>query len=620
MTIMSIDIETYEKRKNGLLYPVLNCQRFTIGALKKQGQKRTEFFYNKRDMWKALKREAKRAYNREKVAYVYGHNVVYDVYGIVDWEDRDFKIYSHSPFIATISHNGKESLKILDSMCIWPKSLKKVGEMLGYEKLEMPEYVGSPIELRKYLERDVEVCLMSILKVKEMLKENGIKTRRIYTIGQIAMNTILTEFKKEENTSKEFRESFFADEKSNTVWKSHHPEKVRNAYRGATEHAVPGKWKEVDCYDYNGLYQDCAEKMRFPKLNSESLVERPLQKMEKEDILSKIGISRCIVRNESCEHGLLQIRTPKSAYIPKVGKTLIGTWTNKELETAEKEGYRVLDIEWSLVYEETENPYKKVIPKLNANKENAKTGMERDYWKGIANHGFGKWGQRKIGKEIIIDSIEETKKYKERNFKMTHGIPGTYMMIYKKDKGDADETKSYYAPIIPTQINAEARLEMFKHIKKLKYEEWLYTGCDSIITTNTQFHKELDIGGKTGQFKTVYWKTPIEIIAKKHYKIGKEVKAAGIRRTEINEGDFEKRELNNKKMMTIVNTGNIKDVGKFKQEKRDLNEVLERYKEHENELSAEEIYIDSDIEDINYFLGKGLLWEEEGEQASTKAL
>lgn len=609
MTIYSLDIETYEQRKDGLYYPVLDTTKFTIGAIKSEKNKKTEFYYNKEDMWKRLKEIAKRAYNRKKVAYVYAHFMKYDFYGIADFKDKELKIQSHEPFIATLNHNGKESLKLLDSMNIWGKSLKEVGKMMNYEKLEMPKYIGSPDDLRRYLERDVEVCLKSIIHAKEITKEAGIKTRRLYTIGQIAICSTLKDFKDENITSEEFRESFFADQNSNTVWKSHHPEKVRSAYRGAIEHAKPGKWEEADYYDFNGLYQWAAQNMRFPNLKSEKLTIRPLEKKKKEEIIGMIGISRCIVKNNTCKHGLLQIRTPKSTYIPREEKYLIGTWTHEELETAEKEGYEIMDMEWSITYEETENPYRKIIPKLNKRKEEAKTEIERDFWKGIANHGFGKWGQIRMGREIIIDTIEETKKYKERNYKMTHGIPGTYLMVYRKENDGNEETKSYYAPIIPTLINAKARCEMHKNIKKLKYENWLYTGNDSIITTDKELREKLEIGKETGKFKIIAERKPIEIIAKKHYKIGEQVKAAGIRTSEIKEGDFERRVLKNKKMVTLMNTGDTRQVGKFITEERDLREVKNKYEETEKMLEEERIYIDSDIDNITFYTENKELWK-----------
>lgn len=605
MTLHSIDIETYEQRKDGLWYPILDCTKFVMGAIKTEGKKKTEFYTEKQEMWKRLKQIAQRAHNRKKVAYVYGHNVKYDFYGIADFEDKQLKIYSHQPFIATLSHEGKETMKILDSMSIWNTSLKQVGKMLEYEKLEMPKTIGHPRELRKYLERDVEVCLQSIVHAKELLKRNEIKVRRLYTIGQIAMNKTLNEFKNEEITTKEFRESFFEDEKNNKVWQSQHPELIRAGYRGATEHAIPGKWNAVDVYDFNGLYQWAAMHMKFPKMNTEKVWKKP----KKEEIIDKIGITRCMIKNETCEHGLLQIRTPNSTYIPKTGKTLIGTWTNRELRHAEQNGYKILSVEWSITYEETDNPYKKVIPKLNKNKEEAETGIERSLWKGIANHGFGKWGQIRTGQEIVIDNIEEIKKYTKRNYDMTHGVPGTYMMIYRKKRQENSPKKSYYAPIIPALINAEARCIMYDNIKKLPYEKWLYTGCDSIITTDTNFHRQLDIGGRTGQFKTVLWKTPAEIIAKKHYKAGKQVKAAGIRRTGIETGDFERKKLKNKKMITLMNTGDTKQIGKFITEIRDLNEIKDKYETTEKMLKNEQLYIDNDITDITHYLNNRTLWK-----------
>ena len=56
--------------------------------------------------------------------------------------------------------------------------------------------------------------------------------------------------------------------------------------------------------------------------------------------------------NESNELGLIPIRTPEKSYVPLKGKYLIGYWTHTEIKKALEEGYKLIDIEWSILWEE----------------------------------------------------------------------------------------------------------------------------------------------------------------------------------------------------------------------------------------------------------------------------
>jgi hypothetical protein len=57
-------------------------------------------------------------------------------------------------------------------------------------------------------------------------------------------------------------------------------------------------------------------------------------------------------------------------------------------------------------------------------------------------------------------------------------------------------------------------------------------------------------------------------------------------------------------MISIKTTETMRDIGKFKQETRDLDKQLEKYKETKAMLDKEKIYIDTDIHNFEYFMEK----------------
>jgi len=54
----------------------------------------------------------------------------------------------------------------------------------------------------------------------------------------------------------------------------------------------------------------------------------------------------------------------------------------------------------------------------------------------------------------------------------------------------------------------------------------------------------------------------------------------------------------------VKTTGDIKLAGKFTEEERDLKEQLEKHEQAQKLFEAQDLYVDYDIEDINYFMPK----------------
>ena len=105
--------------------------------------------------------------------------------------------------------------------------------------------------------------------------------------------------------------------------------------------------------------------MKFPKLNKPLWINKPTQNTWKQ-ILETIGVIRVEIQIHVPENQMpfLPINYKKTQYRPRQA-TVKGTWTTQELRYAtQQKQITILNIEWCEIYEETHNPFKTYINKL----------------------------------------------------------------------------------------------------------------------------------------------------------------------------------------------------------------------------------------------------------------
>ena len=93
-------------------------------------------------------------------------------------------------------------------------------------------------------------------------------------------------------------------------------------------------------------------------------------------------------------------------------------------------------------------------------------------------------------------------------------------------------------------------------------------------------------------------------MGRKTYAIGNEIKVSGFRKKDVSMDDFNKGIITSKKMKTIKSSKDIKEVGGFVEETRDLNVQLENNREIEGIYREEKLFKDKDIIDISFFQEK----------------
>ena len=215
----------------------------------------------------------------------------------------------------------------------------------------------------------------------------------------------------------------------------------------------------------------------------------------------------------------------------------------------------------------------------------------------MQNRSYGKLAQRKSGQEIIIDSVEEARKYLKDSWEIIRGSGLNYM--YQKNKVE-DLNKSYYAPIIPTLINAYARVFMYDVFKVIPLDSLIYTDTDSCIMKIGHLNK-FNIGKKLGEFKVEFKDEECIIKGRKTYAIGSEIKVSGFRKRDVSLGDFKKGVIRSKRMNTLKTAKDLRDVGGFLEEVRDLDVQLRENKEVSKLYRNQKVFKDKNINNINYF-------------------
>ena len=578
----------------------LDARKFvTACIMKENGTKK--HFYKKEDLWNYILELGKRESKRKKVLNLYAHNHEYDFYGYADLNDSHLKFFCFRPFIASYEINGIRNINFLDSYAIFKMSLKRLGEIIGLEKMELPIEFEKAQRISKkrikevapYVERDVEIVMKSIKLMKSRMNKEGVQLRRLYTISQIAIAYLMNNLKRRDDCA----ELFFNRDRG-MFHRTRYRDLVHEAYRGGRcECFQLGDFKQVDYIDCNNLYGFSSTRIRFPNLITERLIKNPRKFFSISDILREIGICRAMVFNKSNKIGLLPVRTGGGNYYPKEGTYLIGTWTNLELRKALKEGYEVINIEWSLIWDEIENPFKEITPRLYELRKESGDSFSNFFYKEMQNRSYGKLAQRKSGQEIIIDSVEEARKYLKDSWEIIRGSGLNYM--YQKNKVE-DLNKSYYAPIIPTLINAYARVFMYDVFKVIPLDSLIYTDTDSCIMKIGHLNK-FNIGKKLGEFKVEFKSEECIIKGRKTYAIGDEIKVSGFRKRDVSLGDFKKGVIRSKRMNTLKTAKDLRDVGGFLEEVRDLDVQLRENKEVSKLYRNQKVFKDKNINNINYF-------------------
>lgn len=599
--LASIDIETRG----------LDSTKFIMGTIHRQDNI-TKTFYKKQELWDYILKLAEREQKRRKVLTIWSHNANYDFFGYADITDRNIIYNSINPFIVTYKKDKDVIIRFLDSYSLFRLPLQKAAKLIGESKLETPKelYIeDSKIEIpfdtlnkiREYNINDTIIVTKLIKEFKRKLAKMGLKPKRIFTIHQIAISYLMNRLSKQ---NLPFFYKQFVNKKGKTIQKeliwTRHKKIIHNAYRGGWVNAFKiGKYENSTLIDCNSCYTYSAINMQFPNLNTETMRYKPLQTYSQRDLLSKIGISEVLIYNQSNNYAPLPVRTDHMySYHPKSGKYIIGTYTHIELRELLKHGYKIIQITKSLIYKQAPfNPLKDHLDHLYNLRIKSKSEFDKYLYKQLMNSSFGKMAQHLPLRQYKLDTMELAPYYFKKGYDAIKSYKYDY--LYRRLKPNT-KYKPYYCPIIPTLINAYARIYMFKNIRKIPIKDLLYTDTDSILFKGN-YKNRFNISKKLGSFKIEHENKTAIIYAKKTYSIGNEVKVSGFHKKDLNIDDFQKGQINSTKLFTLNTAYDLSQIGKPQRITRDLNSQLEIHKSREKDMQNRKLYIDANITDLTEY-------------------
>lgn len=553
--IIGTDTETYEERGEYLV-PVRNARRYVIGCMITEDNKR-KIFYNPNKQADYILDLTDNAIKDKEQLIICAHEALYDFVAIFRDKlvsERIKYLSPRNPFIGIID----EHTYFIDTRGFFQTRLYYLGLEMGIPKLTMPMKIKHPKQLIHYVTRDTEICLYSLLELRQLIAQLGYKPRKMLTAGQLAITSYLTYLKRKGQHTKIQR--YNEDLKRYETVKTKYPE-IREAYRGGRNEAFQtGEWKKVTQIDINSLYPYIASEMPFPNLRTEKRIRQPSQKVMKFIInQGRIGIAQCIMQANNPETPILPIRYQGLQVYPKSSK-MIGTWTLEEIRKAIEQGYELKQTNWVIYYATLkENPMKDYITEMYQIRLKSNDRMVKAI-KLLLNNLIGKFGQTRTRKTVIIRTRAESKKYIEQGYKIEAAIGHQYMLSREGNNYEP----GYTNPLICSLVNALARIELWENLTKIPKKDLLYTDTDSIIFKGNHL-KKFKIGKQLGEWK-IETKThpdrketlknvPCKIIGEKRYYVGESAKLSGVPTNQITKKAIQTQEPIHTKRMIGINKG-----------------------------------------------------------------
>lgn len=453
------DVETKGKRARP--------DAFIFGCI--YGHNYREVFYTIEQFKELLK------HRRFRNSYIFAHNAQFDLSCIFDNIIRnvDPRAVFNNRFISAKYING---ITFADSFNVFPTSVKKIGEQIGLEKLEINEgFIDGTI--REITHTEIEYCIRDCEIVYEALAQifeicGSIKITLAGLALALYRNTYLpVVIKSDDNYIYDFFNSY---------------------YGGRVEAFVIGK-TNAHKYDINSMYPFAMREAVFPNpLRLKELKGPSIKKFEY--CLKRFeGMAEVEVYHQPGKVGYLPYKWKDKLCFP-VGK-FKGCWNFNELRYAIESGkVSVLSVARVVYGDRWKSPFVDFVNDIYA-KRKASTGIYNTIYKLLLNSLYGKFAQRirfdqeyfdEIPYDYLIKLHNEGKKVEIVNFSQKRD--DCYIRVYK------DKNLHHTIPLLSSYITSFARVELLKYM--IKHEKDLaYVDTDSLCLTEEQPYNDLELGG-----------------------------------------------------------------------------------------------------------------------------
>ncbi|MBS7251858.1 MAG: hypothetical protein KIH08_14895 [Candidatus Freyarchaeota archaeon] len=384
--------------------------------------------------------------------------------------------------------------RVYDLENLFPlKSLAQIGQLIGCQKLPRPSYLGlRPPQgddeiksFKTYALRDAEICYRAGKYILD--KFNKLRP----TLPALAFWDLTNNYVKGGLFKK-----WLVD---NAIW-------LKQFYKGGRVEAF---WRgtlteKVFVYDVNSLYPFVMAHFSYPKFFVEPKVKSDIN-------LSREGIAKVKVCVDADIPPLAIRYFTKDKQLKLVfpSGVFTGYFTYPELRLIENSGIgKILKVFKACECKESYQPFTEFVETYHKLKNTDE--KNREFWKIYLNSVYGKFGQSGQIKSYKILSDGQMKEFQPK---------------IKRPKNKKQWIKQNY--IISAYITAYARLYMWHQLKKVGFENVIYTDTDSIITTK---HLHLEKGG-LGQLELKYQTQldePSTFIRSKFYILGDVIKCRGL--------------------------------------------------------------------------------------------
>jgi len=397
---------------------------------------------------------------------IFAHNAEFDLLTIFGnlYDNLDNKAIFNGKFIS--AKLGK--VTFADSLNIYPFSLEKIGEIIGFKKLENKKIAGEKLQTNnitpedlKYCTRDCKVIYTALLGIFENIGVIKI------TLASLSMYNFRNQYLVDNITFSELTDEFY-----------------ESYYGGRTEVFKIGKCNAI-CYDLNQLYSFVMSYIKFPDI-------RILKKEIKVDVKylhyclkHHEGLAKITVEHSESYFGFLPFRDNKLLFPVGVFTTVANF--NEIRFALSKNIIKILECEYIVHAPAMETPFREFIldhygKRITAQKEN--NTLDNHIHKYIPHSLYGRWAMRMkyettYYNEIPFEIIEELEKTEQFHILKTFSeIRDDCFLITENEKF----VNSFFAiPTFSSYITSEARIILLKGLLDNEKQEILYCDTDSIF-------------------------------------------------------------------------------------------------------------------------------------------
>lgn len=611
-------------------------KQFICGSLTTENEQ-TFQTRSKTRLWNKILEIAQTEKKQGHNTYAYAHNLKFDIGRILPTQiqkNEYITIKAAKPFILEYGHNNEPPhLHFYDTTALLPLSLENIGKFTNTPKTKIKPTTQEKLystqkqeytweeqkEIADYNLQDTKALIKAIQWIKERLKENNLKPRRLITIGAISMMAFNKQLRNTKNWQKFYEWSNFKKGQLNTnhYYKPSNEELILNGYRGGRIQTIQtGKFENCTLIDASAWYPKMATITPMPNLQQYTQKEQPtLKDIQKHNY----GLTKCALKKTTNQLGIIPIKwkdqqnETKTEYPEKKGTTLIGTWTNKEITYATQNGYKLLTTETMTAHPTLEENILGNLMKEWYKKRINEEPTKQIFYKLLMNNLISKFGQRKTTEELEEGQTDDKQEMLQKGYTIQGKIErqnNPSIILFSKEQ--TNKRPNHYAPIIPCQITAAGRIELHKKMTQIPKKDLLYTNTDGILYKGNHNITNKETKNPTentmGNWQKTRWGNAL-IYGNGRYMINDYIIASGMKLTkEKNKTlqDFKKGTIQYQKMKRI-DIHKIQELGEFKTYTEDLKKQTTKWQQRTEELKEQTLIIDEKETKLQHFIKEGIL-------------